>query len=325
MSNCACFCYSMVDQATIGVVERCGAYRERLEPGFHCIAPCCGDCLAHRISLRVQQQEFQVETKTHDNVFVSIHVAVQFKVVPDRIREAVYTLENPASQIRSYVYDALRSHIPTLDLDAVFEAKDEIALVVQKELKMMEQYGYEIVKVLVTDLVPDHKVKVALNEINANQRLLVATQSKAEAEKLLRVKAAEAEAESRHLAGRGLARAREEIILGLERSVHTFTEHIQDVTPSDVMTLILMTQYLDTIKEVGAHSHSNAIFMNHSPTSATDIAEQIRNGMLQAKHLGSSPVPHAPTTQRMNETEGPASTIAAPAPRHGRSLPGVQP
>jgi len=288
---CGC---ARVDQTTIGVVERCGAYDRMLDAGCHNVCPCLCESVAYRISLRVQQQTFEVETKTKDNVFVKIHVAVQYKVIADKVYEAAYTLAHPGEQIRSYVFDALRSHVPTLTLDALFEAKEEIASVVEKQLLNMEKYGYHIEKVLCTDLSPAAKVKDALNEINAAARQFVAMQSKAESEKLLRVKGAEAEAESRHLAGRGLARAREEIINGLERSVHTFTEHIRGVTPSDVMNLILMTQYLDTLKELGAHARSTAVFVPHSPTTAIDISEQIRNGMLQAQQLHPAELLNAP-------------------------------
>lgn len=275
-------CCSTVETSTMGVVESCGKFDRMARPGFVCLNP-CSETISGRVNLRIQQLEVRVETKTQDNVFVNVIVAVQFNVLPDRVYDAFYKLATPHDQIRAYVFDAVRSYVPKLPLDGVFESKEEIANAVKQELaKIMADYGYFIVQALVTDIEPDPTVKRAMNEINAAQRLRVAANDKAEAEKIIKVKAAEAEAESKFLAGQGIARARKAIVEGLRESVTEFTEAVPGSTSSTVMDLILMTQYFDAIKDIGTNSHTSTIFLPHSPGAVGDIQNQIRTAFLSA-------------------------------------------
>eukprot|EP01102_Stenamoeba_stenopodia_P004573 TRINITY_DN14875_c0_g1_i1.p1 TRINITY_DN14875_c0_g1~~TRINITY_DN14875_c0_g1_i1.p1 ORF type:complete len:284 (-),score=51.59 TRINITY_DN14875_c0_g1_i1:343-1194(-) len=275
-------CFATVEQSNVGVVESCGKFEKLARPGCICLNPCT-ETVAGRVTLRIQQLDVRVETKTQDNVFVTVIVAVQYHVLPERVYDAYYKLSTPHSQIQAYVFDAVRSYVPKLPLDGVFESKEEIANAVKTELgKSMDSYGYFIVQALVTDIEPDSTVKKAMNEINAAQRLRVAATDKAEAEKILRVKAAEAEAESKFLGGQGIARARKAIIEGLRESVTEFTEAVPGTTSQHVMDLILMTQYFDALKDIGTHGKASTIFIPHSPGAVNDIQGQLRNGILSA-------------------------------------------
>jgi len=220
----------------------------------------------------------QTETKTKDNVFVKVVVAVQVEVVPEKAYEAIYRLTNPQGQIDSYVSDVVRGQVPAMALDQLFESKDEIALAVKERLeKSMGEYGYTIHQVLVTDLTPDDKVRHAMNEIDANRRLRVAAAEKAEAEKVLKVKAAEADAESKFLQGQGVARQRTAIVEGLRHAVGGD----QEMEPKTVQELLLITQYFDTLERL-SHGQATTVFMPHTVGNLASIADDIRNGTMQA-------------------------------------------
>ena len=237
----------------------------------------------------MQQLDVRVETKTEDNVFVHVIVAVQYHVLADKVYDAFYRLSDPGTQITAYVFDVVRARVPRLKLDDVFEKKDEIADAVKEELAhIMTEFGYGIIKALVTDIDPDHKVKEAMNEINAAQRMRVAATEKGEAERILKVKGAEAEAQSKALQGKGIADQRKAIVEGLRESVDTFQRSVPGATAQDVMNLVLMTQYFDTLKEIGAASRSNTILIPHSPGSLSSLMEELRTAMITAEQVTSS-------------------------------------
>ena len=201
----------------------------------------------------MQQLALDVETKTKDNVFVKIPVSVQYHVIPDHVYEAFYKLANPRQQISSYVFNVILGHVPKMNLDDAFLQQSDIAVAIKQGLDdVMRTYGYAIDQALVTDIQPDDKVKAAMNEINAAQREQVAATARGEAEKILKVKQAEAEAESKALQGQGIANQRKAIIEGLKDSVEAFSKAVEGSTPKDVMMLVLVTQYLDTMKEIGS-------------------------------------------------------------------------
>jgi len=216
---------------------------------------------------------------------VTLRINVQYQAITDRENLAFYALENPITQIRAYVYDVVRSAVPRIALDKVFEQKEDIAVAVKAELsKCMEEYGWNILQVLIADIVPDAKVKHAMNEINAAQRLRVATVDKAEAEKVLVVKRAEADAESKFLGGVGIARQRKAIADGLRDSVLAFTDNVPGSSARDVMDLVLVTQYFDTIKELGERAHAATIFLPSSGSAAAAASQELmRTGMLEAQ------------------------------------------
>jgi regulator of protease activity HflC (stomatin/prohibitin superfamily) len=251
-------------------------------PGLNVKVPFL-DRVVGRINLRVQQLDVEIETKTEDNVFVQMVVAVQFYVLPDKVYHAFYRLDDARRQITSYVFDVVRAQVPKIKLDDVFEKKDDIADIVKAELsQVMEGFGYGILKALVTDIDPDAKVKQSMNEINAAQRMRVAATEKGEADRILKVKAAEGDAQSKALQGRGIADQRQAIVAGLRDSVDEFRRSVPGTTAKDVMNLVLMTQYFDTLKEIGASSRSNTILIPHSPGSLASLSEQIRNAMIEA-------------------------------------------
>jgi len=277
-----CGCCVCVNESDVVMVERCGKFDRQLTSGASCLWCCCGDEVAGVVSCRLQQLDISCETKTHDNVFVTLMINVHFKVIHDHEHDAFYSLEDHKKQINSYVFDTVRSAVPKINLDKVFEQKEDIANAVKQELsKCMQAYGWEIIQVLIADIEPDPKVKNAMNEINTAQRLRVATVDKAEADKILVVKKAEADAESKYLGGVGIARQRKAIAEGMRDTVLAFTEKVPESTPQEIMDLVLVTQYFDTLKEIGEKSRASTIFLP-SGRDSESAAGNIRQGMLEA-------------------------------------------
>lgn len=277
-----------VRQQTVAIIERFGKFVKASNAGLNIKIPFI-DRIVGRVSLRVQQLDVRVETKTRDNVFVFVVVSVQYYVLPAKVIDAFYKLQNPQEQITSYVFDTVRARVPNVELDQLFETKDDIANAVKSELdQVMDDFGYGIVKALVTDIDPDSKVKMSMNEINAAQRLREAAIQQAEADKIRVVKAAEGEAESKALQGQGIANQRKAIIEGLKESVENFSSAVNGVNSQDVMNLVMMTQYFDTIKELGLSGKNSTILIPHGPSGMNDISDQIREAMITADQVNQS-------------------------------------
>jgi regulator of protease activity HflC (stomatin/prohibitin superfamily) len=271
-----------VNQQSAAIVQRFGKFVRVAEPGLNFRIPII-EMIAGRMNMRVQQLDVKVETKTEDNVFVHVIVAVQYHVLPDKVYEAFYRLANANMQITAFVFDVVRARVPRIKLDDLFEKKDEIADAVKSELShVMYDFGYGIVKALVTDIDPDKTVKEAMNAINAAQRMRVAASERGEADRILKVKAAEADAQSKALQGKGIADQRRAIVDGLRESVDEFQKSIPGTSAQDVMNLVLMTQYFDTLKEIGASSETNTILIPHSPGNLSDLTAQMRTAMISA-------------------------------------------
>jgi len=278
-----------VETAQVAIVQRLGKFARVAGPGLNWKTPYL-ETVVRRLSMKVQQFDVQVETKTQDNVFVQIPVSIQYKVIPDAVEAAFYKLTDPVKQIESMVYNVVLGHVPKMKLDDTFLNQADIANDLRDNLDAsMKEYGYSIVKVLISDIVPDQKVKAAMNDINAAQREREATVSRAETNKMLLVKQAEAEAESKRLQGEGIANQRKAIITGLKDSVEDFAKTVPGSTPQDVMQLVLMTQYFDTLKEIAANDHTNTILVPHSPNTLTDIYGQIRNAIIAGTELTAHP------------------------------------
>ena len=275
-----------VQQQSAAIIQRFGKFSRIALPGLNFKIPFV-ESIAGRINLRVQQLDVNVDTKTEDNVFVHVVVAVQYHVLQEQVYDAFYRLANAHQQITAFVFDVVRARVPRIKLDDVFEKKDEIADAVKNELShVMFDFGYGIVKALVTDIDPDKTVKEAMNAINAAQRMRIAATEKGEADRILKVKSAEAEAQSKALQGKGIADQRRAIVEGLRESVDEFQKTVPGASAQDVMNLVLMTQYFDTLKEIGASSQTNTILIPHSPGALTDITDQMRNAMMVADAVG---------------------------------------
>jgi regulator of protease activity HflC (stomatin/prohibitin superfamily) len=278
-----------IEQAHAGVVQRLGKFLRIAQPGLNFKMPYL-DVVVANISLQVQQLDVKVETKTKDNVFVQIPISVQYKVLPDHVYDAFYKLSDPIKQIESFVYNVILGHVPKMTLDETFDQQSQIAIDVKNNLDAsMSEFGYSIVKSLITDLVPDDKVKAAMNDINAAQREREATVSRAETEKMLLVKKAEAEAESKRLQGEGIANQRKAIVEGLRDSVEKFSASVEGTTPKDAMAMVLLTQYFDTLKEVAGTNRSNTIMMPHTPNALTDLFAQFRNAIITGEIAAKAP------------------------------------
>jgi regulator of protease activity HflC (stomatin/prohibitin superfamily) len=270
---------------TAGVVERFGKFNRIVQPGLHTLVPFAES--VYFVDLQVKQAQFQVETKTKDNVFVQIPVSVQYQILPEKIYDAFYKLSAPQKQIESFVFNSILGHVPKLTLDETFEQQSGISINVKTELDAtMSGFGYNILNALVTDIIPDSKVKDAMNDINAAQRAQVAAQARGEAEKILKVKQAEAEAESKALQGKGIAAERQAIIEGLRASIENFRESVPGATPEDVMALVLLTQYFDTLKDIGTKSGNSTIFLPNNPGAANDFMTQILGGLRGSMNAG---------------------------------------
>ena len=271
-----------VSTAQVAIVTRFGKFLRAAEPGLNWKVPFI-DQVAGKVSLRVNQITLTMETKTKDNVFVTIPISVQNRVRPEKVYDAYYKLADPAAQIQAYVEQVILGHVPGMTLDEVFASQSGIAAAVKQELDAdMAAFGFEIVNVLVTDIVPDAKVKSAMNDINAAQREQVAANARGEAEKILVVKKAEAEAESKALQGQGIANQRKAIIEGLQGSIEHFQKVVEGASTSEVMQLVLITQYFDTIKSIGEMDKTNTLFLAHSPGAVRDVSDQILQSMLVA-------------------------------------------
>jgi regulator of protease activity HflC (stomatin/prohibitin superfamily) len=276
-------CCISIGQASVGIQQTCGRHVGLLRPGLHFMACCIGTRCVSRVSLRVRQVDLTVETKTLDNVFVHIGVSVQYHVVPEKVYDAYYSLTNAEAQISAFIFDSLRSSVPKIGLDAVFLAKEELAGEVKEQLdEIMGGFGYFIVSTLITDIDPDPAVRQAMNEIESNRREKEAAMDKAEAAKIAVVKAAEADAESKRLAGVGIARQRTAIIDGLRQSLVSFSDGVSGVQSSDALELILITQYLDAVSDVAKTSKCRTVFTQN----ASAMADEICTGTMSSAATG---------------------------------------
>jgi regulator of protease activity HflC (stomatin/prohibitin superfamily) len=272
-----------VNTAEVAVITRFGKFLRVADPGLNWKFPYI-DTVAGVVSLRVNQISLTMETKTKDNVFVTIPISVQNRVRPEKVFDAYYKLSDPTAQIKSYVEQVILGHVPGMTLDEVFASQSSIAAAVKQELDSdMATFGFEIVNVLVTDIMPDSKVKSAMNDINAAQREQVAANARGEAEKILVVKKAEGEAESKALQGQGIANQRKAIIEGLQSSIEQFQQAVEGTSSREVMQLVLVTQYFDTLKSIGENDKTNTLFLSHTPGAVKEVAEQIMDSMLVAE------------------------------------------
>ena len=270
----------VVRQQSVAIIERFGRYHKTSSSGINFRLPLGIDKIAARVQLRLLQSEIVVETKTQDNVFVTMNVATQYRVNENNVIDAYYKLMRPEAQIKSYIEDALRSSVPKLTLDELFEKKDEIALEVQKQVaEEMSTYGYIIVKTLITKVEPDAEVKQSMNEINAAQRKRVASQELAAADKIKIVTAASAEAEKDRLHGVGIAEQRKAIVDGLADSIKELKGANIELTEEQIMSILLTNQYLDTLNNFADSSGNNTIFLPANPEGVESIRTQILSAL----------------------------------------------
>ena len=270
----------VVRQQSVAIIERFGRYQRTSSSGMNFRLPFGIDKIAARVQLRLLQSEIIVETKTQDNVFVTMNVATQYRVNENNVTDAYYKLMRPEAQIKSYIEDALRSSVPKLTLDELFEKKDEIALEVQKQVaEEMSTYGYIIVKTLITKVEPDAEVKQSMNEINSAQLKRVAAQELAEADKIKIVTAAEAEAEKDRLHGVGIAEQRKAIVDGLADSIKELKGANVELTEEQIMSILLTNQYLDTLNNFADKQGNNTIFLPANPDGVENIRTQILSAL----------------------------------------------
>lgn len=272
-----------VKQQTSAIIERFGKYHSIRRAGLQMKIPII-DKVSGKISLKIQQLDVLVETKTSDDVFVKTKVSVQYVIIPDKVYDAFYRLDDPTAQITSYIFDVVRAEVPKMKLDDVFERKDDIAVAIKGELaEAMRSYGYDIVKALVTDIDPAEEVKVAMNRINASEREKVAAEYESEAERIRIVAKAKAEAESKRLQGQGIADQRREIARGLEESVLQLNK--AGINPNEASSLIVITQHYDTLHSIGASNKSNLVLLPNSPAAANDMLNSMVAALSATKNI----------------------------------------
>jgi len=273
-----------VKQQTSAVIERFGKFLSIRTSGLQFKIPLI-DRIAGRINLKIQQLDVLVETKTKDDVFVRLKISVQFQVIKEKVYAAFYKLENPHDQITSYVFDVVRAEVPKMKLDDVFERKDDVAIAVKTELnEAMVNYGYDIIKTLVTDIDPDVQVKAAMNRINAAEREKVAAEYEAEAERIKIVAKARAEAESKRLQGQGIADQRREIARGLEESVDVLNN--VGINSQEASALIVVTQHYDTLQSIGEETNTNLILLPNSPQAGSNMLNDMIASFVASNQIG---------------------------------------
>ncbi len=275
-----------VKQQTIAVIERFGKFQSTRNAGLQLKIPLI-DKVSGRVSLRVQQLDVIVETKTQDDVFVHLKISVQFLIRQDHVYDAFYKLQNPHEQITAFIFDVVRAEVPKMILDDVFEKKEEIALAIQRDLKQaMLEYGYDIIKALVTDIDPDENVKIAMNRINAADREKIAAQHEGDAQRILIVERAKAEAESKRLQGKGIADQRREIARGLEESVDVLNN--AGINSQEASALIVITQHYDTLQSIGSDTKSNLILLPNNPNAASSMLNDMVTSLVAANKINES-------------------------------------
>ena len=275
-----------VKQQTTAVIERFGKFQSTRSAGLQLKIPLI-DRVAGRVSLRVQQLDVIVETKTQDDVFVHLKISVQFLIRQGHVYDAFYKLQNPHEQITAFIFDVVRAEVPKMILDDVFEKKEEIALAIQRDLKQaMLDYGYDIIKALVTDIDPDEKVKIAMNRINAADREKIAAQHEGDAQRILIVERAKAEAESKRLQGKGIADQRREIARGLEESVDVLNK--AGINSQEASALIVITQHYDTLQSIGSDTKSNFILLPNNPNAASSMLNDMVTSLVAANKINES-------------------------------------
>ncbi len=267
------YAFFIVKQQTAAIVERFGKFQAIRHAGLQLKIPLV-DRISGRLSLKIQQLDVIIETKTLDDVFVRLKVSVQYKVIRDKVFDAFYKLDYPHDQITSYVFDVVRAEVPKMKLDDVFVKKDDVAIAVKKELNVaMMDYGYDIIKTLVTDIDPDSQVKEAMNRINSAEREKVAAQFEGDAQRILIVERAKAEAESKRLQGQGIADQRREIARGLEESVEVLNK--VGINSQEASALIIVTQHYDTLQSIGHNANSNLILLPNSPQAGSNMLNEM--------------------------------------------------
>jgi regulator of protease activity HflC (stomatin/prohibitin superfamily) len=272
-----------VKQQTTAIVERFGKFVRINQSGLQFKIPLI-ERISGRVNLKIQQLDVIVETKTKDDVFVQLKISVQFQILKQKVYDAFYKLQNPHEQITAFIFDTVRAEVPKMKLDDVFEKKDDIALAIQRELKeAMLNYGYDIVKALVTDLDPDAQVKSAMNRINAAEREKVAAQYEGDAQRIIIVEKAKAEAESKRLQGMGIANQRREIARGLEESMDVLNR--AGINSQEASALIIITQHYDTLQAVGERTNSNLIMLPNSPNAASNMLNDMTASLVAANEI----------------------------------------
>ncbi|MFK5957503.1 MAG: SPFH domain-containing protein [Lutibacter sp.] len=281
-----------VKQQTVAVIERFGRFQSTRNPGLQLKIPLI-DKISGRVSLRIQQLDVIVETKTKDDVFVHLKISVQFLVQKNHVYDAFYKLQNPHEQITAFIFDVVRAEVPKMILDDVFEKKDEVALAIQRDLKeAMLNYGYDIIKALVTDIDPDENVKIAMNRINAAEREKVAAQHEGDAQRILIVERAKAEAESKRLQGKGIADQRREIARGLEESMVVLNR--AGINSQEASALIVITQHYDTLQSIGSDTKSNLILLPNNPNAASSMLNDMVTSLIAANKIQESSLEEIP-------------------------------
>jgi regulator of protease activity HflC (stomatin/prohibitin superfamily) len=274
----------IVKQQTAAIIETFGRYSSVKQSGLQVKIPFV-QRISGRLSLKIQQLDVIIETKTLDNVFVKLKVSVQFKVIKEKVSDAFYKLDYPHDQITSYVFDVVRAEVPKMKLDDVFVKKDDVAIAVKTELNdAMVEYGYDIIKTLVTDIDPDAQVKAAMNRINAADREKTAAQYEGDAARILIVEKAKAEAESKRLQGQGIADQRREIARGLEESVEVLNK--VGINSQEASALIVVTQHYDTLQSIGQETNSNLILLPNSPQAGSQMLNDMVASFTASNQIG---------------------------------------
>jgi regulator of protease activity HflC (stomatin/prohibitin superfamily) len=271
-----------VNSGNAAVIQRFGKFNRTGGAGLNLKLPLVET--QFQISLKVQQADLKMETKTKDNVFVAVPVSVQYSIIPDKVFEAVYTMANPQGQMEAIVNNILLGHIPSMDFDQVYSSQPQIAMWVKAELdKEMGPVGYMINRVLVTDIVPSPQVRQAMDNNNIAMRNQVSAKAQGEADRIKIVAAANAQAEAKQLQGQGIANERIAIAKGFKEAIEMIKESAQ-VPGEEAYSMLLFTNWTDMLSAVGTSPNTTVVFIPSGPGGLADFQQQ----MMNVSTLGSS-------------------------------------
>ena len=210
--------FKYVNTSNTGILQTFGRFAGLRKPGFNFYIPFVQKLTP--VSNRLIQKKINLRVKTKDNVFTDLGIDVQYKIKPEDTEKAFFSLDDPEGQMNAFVKNVVRSRVPKLDLDVLFESPDDISQAIEDRLAPKMAHGFTIVSTLLTTIDPDEYVMESMNKINATDRLKAAAKNEADAEYIKRVRAAEADRDRKRLQGEGISQQRIAIMRGYQEGVN---------------------------------------------------------------------------------------------------------
>lgn len=266
--------FRFIPTASTGVKQTFGKFSKLASPGINFYIPFLQSIT--EVSNRVQQNTITLErVKTLDNVFASVEIALQTQIEKANVERAFFSLSDPREQTTTFVENVVRAKVPEMTLDDLFAQQDTVGNTIQSELgQKLSDYGITLVSSQVKNITPDYSVARAMNEINRTERLKIAAKNEADAEYIRSVRQAEADRDRKRLQGEGVAQQRMAILQGYEESIGGMADAL-DISHSEVLEFVKLTQTLDTYQTIGSTSNTKTIFL--PPSGLGPVAQDLMN------------------------------------------------